>query len=385
MIATRQPTHSSLAVLTKATQAFVAALRSGLLSISTGLVVGFGLLALRVSFAHVLRTQYLLVDSLLEHVGTGFIIAAIAVFFYEWIFHLRETAKLTQKLVDIVEVSRNESLEGFLTLTLAEDTKHVPDYLKEVISNVRLLVEAVSGLQRQDIWAKEQYIVFVSRLVADVRRNADSLRGLNAGGEHHFIVTPTGADLADAILAAQMRAMAKGDSYDVISNLSSWKGQQLRELHDEERKALQFRGARVRRIFNLTRRYRPPLKDTEAREILLNHFNNSKDWGVTENQISYEVRVLGVEELKRSTSQLLHGRINEAHFGIFQHGNESLRVKVERADLSDMVMSKDPEIVRGYSDLFQEAWNAATLLSEESIEPILQELSKRGLLEVEHD
>jgi hypothetical protein len=52
---------------------------------------------------------------------------------------------------------------------------------------------------------------------------------------------------------------------------------------------------------------------------------------------------------------------------------------------SDMVMSKDPEIVRGYSDLFQEAWNAATLLSEESIEPILQELSKRGLLEVQHD
>jgi hypothetical protein len=375
-------TKQSIRRITKAGWAFAAAAKSSSFSILTGLVIGFALIVLRFYFAPLLSP---LINTLLEHVATGFIVAAIAVFFYEWIFHLRETAKLTQKLVDILDLSSNESLERFLTNALADDTQHVPDYLKETISNLKLLVETVSGLQRQDLWAKEQYVGFVSRLVADVRRNADSLRGLNAGGDQHFLVPPMGADLADAILAAQMRAMAKGDSYDVISNLSSWKGQQLRELHEEERKAIQFRGARVRRIFNLTRRYRSQLKDTEAREILLNHLNNSKDWGVTETQISYEVRVLGIEELNSSTSQLLHSRIGEAHFGIFQHGNESLRVKVERADLSDMVMSKDPDIVRSYSDLFQEAWNAATLLTENNIEPILLELGKRGLIEVQHD
>jgi hypothetical protein len=37
------------------------------------------------------------------------------------------------------------------------------------------------------------------------------------------------------------------------------------------------------------------------------------------------------------------------------------------------------------TSLFQEAWNAATLLSEESIGPILQELGKRRWIDVQHD
>ena len=348
----------------KAGSAFVTAARSSVFSTITGLAVGALLIIVRFE----ILTEFPLLQSLIQTVATGFMVGAIGIFFYEWMFHFKERSKLTQKLVDIVDLSSNESLGRFLTNSLADDTRHVPDYLKDVASKIRILVEAISSLQKQDIWAKEEYVAFIGRLIADVCQNANSLQALKSGGEHHFTVA-WGADLADEILAAHMKAMTKGDSYHVISNISSWRRQQLKHLHEEERKAITNRGAIVRRVFNLTRSYHPQLDEREVRNILLSHLSDSRDWSVTEGQNSYEVRVLGGQELERSTSRVLRGRIGEAHFGIFRHGNESVRVKVERADLSDMEMSRDPQVVRGYSDLFDEAWSVATPLSEANIEP----------------
>jgi hypothetical protein len=54
----------------------------------------------------------------------------------------------------------------------------------------------------------------------------------------------------------------------------------------------------------------------------------------------------------------------------------TIRVKVERSDLSDMVMSKDLHIIGADVDLFNEAWSAAGPLDEERIEMIIRELEE---------
>lgn len=87
--------------------------------------------------------------------------------------------------------------------------------------------------------------------------------------------------------------------------------------------------------------------------------------------------MLGSQELSNSTSKLLNDRISEAHFGLFHHEPDvTIRVKVERSDLSDMGMSKDPHIIGADVDLFNEAWSAASPLDEERIEMIIRELEE---------
>lgn len=342
-----------------------------------GLIIGVLLLILQWYLDNVLIPRSFILGQLVGYMGGGFIISAIFMFFYEWRAYARNMAELTQKLLDFVNTSSNESLEQFLYRLFTDDSLQVPDYLKDTVGTLRRLVESIQALQRQEIWAKEQYIGFITRLVTNALVNAETLQKLNAGGEHHFKVPPIGAELADAVLAAQMQALTKGDYYNVISNLSAWKGQQLGEMHEAERRAIVNRGAKVRRLFNLTRKYQARLTANEAREILLRHFNHSREWGATESQVGYEVKVLGNQELNNSTSKLLRDRISEAHFGIFHHEPDvTIRVKVERSDLSDMVMSKDLHIISADLDLFNEAWNAASPLSIERIEMILKELEE---------
>lgn len=53
-------------------------------------------------------------------------------------------------------------------------------------------------------------------------------------------------------------------------------------------------------------------------------------------------------------------------------------MKVERADLSDMVMSRDLKTIEADLNLFKEAWYVAIPLSKELIDQIVEQLARKG-------
>jgi len=85
----------------------------------------------------------------------------------------------------------------------------------------------------------------------------------------------------------------------------------------------------------------------------------------------YQVKVLGQYELENSTSNLLKTKIGDAHFGVFRHGKEALRLEVRGHDLSDMLITKEIYSEGRDELLFEEAWNAATELQEDTFRQII--------------
>jgi hypothetical protein len=365
-----------------------------------GLIAGFSLLATHRSTKHLAEwlsarsganagqqalTQLSawLIDGLgfvFEHLGIGLIVAAIAVFFYEWGAHIKETVDLSSRLTGAVEhtkrmmeaIRMNERL-GELNARRAEDRlaysldtligganrsgDEKPEYLDSAISNCKNLVLALASLQKRNDWASEQYVTFISNHIHKVvGHNADAFSKLHEKkGEQTFNVPPTAAQMADEILAAQMQSVNSGGRYDVISDLPSWQGGQLALLNSATKYAIEEKSVQVRRVFNLIRG-----TPQGTKQLLLKHLDYSDRWKSKTGQGGYEVRILsakGYEKLKSRGYSIK--KIEDAHLGIFSDGSDKVRFKVTEPDLSDMLLSKDPDRVKPEMEMFEAVWRVA--------------------------
>lgn len=340
-----------------------------------------------------------------EHIGIGLIVSAIAIFFYEWGAHIKETIDLSGRLTNAVEhtkrmmeaIHMNERLNQLNTARAQErlvwclDTliggadrvaAEKPKYVRNVVANCKNLVLSLASLHSRNDWACEQYLTFISDHIEKVvGHNAEAFSKLyEKAGEQHFIVPPTAAQMADEILAAQMQSLNKGGRYDVISDLPSWQGNQLDQLHKATRYAIEQKDVHVRRVFNLIRGIPPGTK-----QILLRHLEHSQKWrGQTEEAV-YDVKILGVNAYKKLRSKAYSlQKIEEAHFGIFINGDDKVRFKVTERDLSDMGLSKDPTMVDPSLTMFEDIWRFATdFLPEEKIGEHARELIDQLLSEIE--
>ncbi|HEX5736472.1 MAG TPA: hypothetical protein VF131_26815 [Blastocatellia bacterium] len=361
---------------------------------------------------------------LLEHLGMGFVVSSLAVFFYEWGAHIKhalylsdrlnkgvlqinsieQRTNLSIRLADIIEkkllpvfdATGEQHLKHSLEILLAQEMQSPPEYLPKLIENLTRLAKSISNIQHDNSWAKDQYIDFISYLLKEVVvENALTLKNVSEKlgeqrGEYQFKVPPTGGEMADKILAAHMNALVKGDGYDVISHLTSWK--HLKSFHKETEKAVTERQVQVRRVFNLLRHYPVQLPLDEVKNVLNNHLQNMKNWKNKEGNPLYWVKVLGDDELLKSSSNL-RDNISEKHFGIFKYAAKSegskkneglnLRVNVHKPDLSDMRLSKSENVFKDDIDIFEEAWEVASDLTPELIDQILEQvrLSDRQTIE----
>jgi len=344
------------------------ALKSGWLHIVMGLTAGFGLVILANDLSRNAPFRFGIVTVLIEHLGIGFIVASIALFFYEWRGQQRKTDALIAKLSDAIDNSSSEALDRSLRSILGKGGEIPPQYVRDAIVDIKALVEVVGHLENESRWVGTLQISMLSKLIRDVRQNAESLTMLNRRGETLFRV-PRAEELVDKILAAQMQTMGTGDKYDVVSGLGDWKGLQLRMLQQATEEAILQRNIAVRRIFSIFDY--EGLTSVEARDVLLRHLGyvtelESKRGG------GYQVRLVRDGELERSTSMFLRDRVKHANFGIFSHGPEKLRVMMDKADLSDLTISSDPESVELYSNLFLELWKLARPLTKELITDIME-------------
>ena len=379
--------------------------------ILVGLGVGFLLLGLSQLLEHIEHAvehhwpeAYLVASGILtglisfvafisEHLGVGFVVSAIAVFFYEWGAHIKSTMELgsrlesgvgkvhdmmevlelNKRLKDISSARGKASLEAGLRTLLSGkmDDSDKPRHLRESVENIEGLVHTIALLNDDDAWANAQFIGFISNHIKVARENAEALRYLTEHGERRLtqLTTTTAAE----IVTAMMQATGDGDEFMVVSDLPSWQHNQLKMLHDATQVAVNERNVRVRRVFKLlSDPYGDPPR--EAEEMLLNHLRDSKTWRGASDWGRYEVGVLTGDSLKNEEFVNKFGAtrpIIQAHFGIFMHEQESTVVRVESPTFSDMVLSGDERTNSREFDIFAAIWDVAVPLTDEAQVPHL--------------
>ena len=383
---------------------------------TVGLVIGFGLLATQkllvqwsepAAVSHEFWAGLLhLLATISEHLGIGFIVAAITVFFYEWGAHIKKTmalaAGLTRSIDQIEEtktiITRNDEVAAALAQTkrlmeslglterLYKDidkatrfnlkvclngliggaSKPRSEYSDRAIESCERLILAIQKLRQDGAWGNDKYIEFITKHISDVvGHNAEGLSNLRRNGnKQDFRVPPTAAGMAAEILSKQMEAMEEGDSYDVISDLTSWQDSQLDELLSTAETAVKSDKVQIRRVFNLLPyTIRGPFKKTlpaKYDEILETHLKASEMWKGDKGIGCYLVKILwrdGYESLRKDP-RWRNTEIERLHFGLFGHTDESVKFSVTKSDLSDMEMlrrSRKNEDER----LFTALWGAA--------------------------
>jgi hypothetical protein len=303
----------------------------------------------------------LFVGFIAEHLGIGLIVSSVAVFFYEWGAHSRKVIDLARSLTlelkkqtNIANSMAGSALRSSLDVLFRSDSGS--DQCRETVEVLESLVKTMrSGTE--EIWGNDRYLKVITRLLGKLRDNADSL--FNRPGESHINkhirVPRVAAEIADAVLAAQMSAMGEGDIYMVVSDFSSWQGGQLPALHIETMKAVKERGVRVKRIFNVAHEATSNLSSSDAAEVLREHIEDAEEW--SRGKGIYEIGVFGLSELQK-LSYDIQDEAKNLHSGLFIHGVDRVRFVVAKRDLSDLSLSPE-EIESPSLSVIDRMWNVS--------------------------
>jgi hypothetical protein len=372
--------------LPRALKEFLPAARTAWFYTLIGLLVGGALLVL----SHYLKGS-LGADSLwaplAEHLGISFWVAAIAVFFYEWGAHVKKTFQLAEKLAHLLSGKAEERLKDCLEILLGGTNSDQPEDIRNVASNCQALVLAISELKKEQTWAHDRYVRFVSSFLDKfVGQNAESFKNLLAGGrdDYLFKLPSTAASVADQILAEHMNALTGNDRYDVISDLVSWKGDQMEQFQEATARAVSRGRVRVRRVFNLLLHPSVLLDEPErttgeqCRIILEKHLMASGQSPKRNKQARYEVKALTQSAL--ANSRIKREQIRDAHFGVFFHNKDGVKIrfKVSSSDLSEMHLCSDHERLKESEELFKKVWEAAESLTPDLINEIVEAVEREG-------
>lgn len=343
-----------------------------------------------------------------EHLGAGFVVSALAVFGYEWRAHIIKTMntarELTESIIDakainhsLVETGRLlgtiEKQEQLRTAAAKEGLKRC---LKEVvlleendplIRNCEELISNISALRKRNNWIDRHYLSFISGILHDlVVKPSRLLEALGGDGEEEsdedrrLLVTLDSAEVGDRLLAAHMNALLPGDSYWVVSDLNTWKGDRLELFRRATEAAIKERGVVVTRIFDLVR-HRDDFNREEMENAVRTHLQDSDKWITPEGTSGYVVKVLGTAEYKkaqRRDSELTPNRIRAIHFGLFRHLNTAaIRVEVRKPDLSDLAISRSADLIEADTHTFRTLEQVAIGITLDDLREKIQDVYDR--------
>src|SRR5437870_4783401 len=176
-----------------------------------------------------------------------------------------------------------------------------------------------------------------------------------------------------------MKRLKSGDHYDVISDIVSWTGGQLKEFEDEHKKAVE-KGVLVRRVFNLMLQHpvRPVTRD-DIETVLSRHLKNVQDWNMN-SPGRYDVAVVGtpnISELQNADPSVTDDEFaTEVHFGIFSRAGEGktlVEYEVRSANVSKMKLRNNKDAIRDHLRTFETVWSVAPRLNQSLMQTILDD------------
>jgi hypothetical protein len=193
-----------------------------------------------------------------DHLSLAVMIAAIVGFGYEWAAHDKKIEELVEDLNTLVHEDAKEAFPRVVELMFqkAEAVKGVSrakgqiDPHDQLKNDLVTLASSIAILDEHDWAAHFVSIEFISKIVNYASEAAANLAGAASTNQGEYTLTlPARAEkLADEILANQMDALQKNESFDVISDFSSWRPQTLDQFEAARIRAMS-RNVRVRRVF----------------------------------------------------------------------------------------------------------------------------------------
>lgn len=335
-----------------------------------GLLVGGGLLTLH---------EYLppsvpeLVRKLVEHLGVGFLVSAIAVFFYEWGSHAKEMRETNIRLLEWEQSLPEENLGKSIRKLFGEEAESpLSGQASELsVQCSNLILHFAYLLAHRETWANSEYLGFLSNFLGKfLVSNSEAFRSLPAKGECRVVMPSSAIRSASDLLERYVSTMGNGDSYRVVANMAAWSGDELGHFHVLSSTAI-TKGATVKRVFNFTQDYGVKLQLRDVIKVLKQHVEEIEKSGE-----GYQAKVLGQAELTMSNSVVLRQKIRQAHFAIIQHADRSIRLRFEGYDLGNLLLTQNELTVATDENLFVEAWGAATDLNLKNLNAIIARLAQ---------
>jgi len=286
-----------------------------------------------------------------------------------------KTSYTTQPLETPMALAIQELGTRARTLYETHNEHDVEDFPQlSLLKEMARLLDTVASIQQTPTEDTDFCIGSISELLKEIINTiADELNNFNGHKYCELKFKPTAAAFTDVLLSQHMKRLLNGH-YDVVSDLASWRDDQLLQFRSEAEKAV-ANGAQIRRVFNLMLtepRYRH-LKPGDKAKILREHLSDSESW-TEEHPGTYEVRTFGKTELSNLRNKKSTYREHEfglkTHFGIFYtatEGSTLVEYEVREPDLSLMQLGKSQQALQTHLEIFRDVWDVASPLSESEI------------------
>jgi hypothetical protein len=306
-----------------------------LLGLSIGLAILVAKILVTEAPPHSFKT---VAPKLVEHIGVGFIVAALAVIGYEWgsevkaALNLSHTAlTLSNKLQMVLAASSNKALERGAKALLKADTRRFGGLVSSI--------ELVSDLRQDKSWDVPAYLRFLTASVHathSIFASVSTLISEKPDLPHEFrsksVLTFQRPDeLIDELMAGLLDGLGSGDEYYAVSNARIW--ETLKRFHSAHTAAVE-RGVKIRRVFLLFDESDLVLSPSTTIEIIYEHFKETQR---LKPEHGYELKLVD-RDAYHSLAPILEQHV---HFGVFKpvDGN-AIEVAAVTADLSHLELSR---------------------------------------------
>ncbi|HEX9983695.1 MAG TPA: hypothetical protein VGF69_10560 [Thermoanaerobaculia bacterium] len=243
-----------------------------------------------------------------EHLGTAFLVAAIAVFGYEYKSRSKELIKATNALVEALKAEAKPGAIRCITEMFSGADTLVVRLRDSLIRSLNASDDVVQAA----VSHRDLAVGMIEALLDAATTNANEFKAKN-----HFTITiPRPAELIDEMLKARIERLGEAGTYVVISDFSSFKRNQLQKSIGAMRTS-PSRGAKVQRIFYFFKHDRE-LPYEEIERIATDHWNLSCELGDR-----YQVAFV----------KPVQGQIEPLHEGVFTTTEGSVRFEVLEPDL----------------------------------------------------
>jgi hypothetical protein len=252
-------------------------------------------------------------------------------------------AEITRTEIDKIVKIGQEHFNRLEAVVGRSSRAALPDVLQAVFKNhdpklhthTIAMIEALEEMEATQSWTDHVAMRFVGDLLRYVSINATNLAGASKtpGGAYDITLPRSSNQLADSILAGQMDQLVEGDSYVVVSDLSSWNNG-LSEFFLATRRALK-KSVMVRRLvcpFDEDRL----LAQADIDEFLKQHWDATMfaAWRDSSGLPMYELGILTRREV------LSNHNLRIEHVGVFHHAGQIACFEPRKSDLSLMTFSK---------------------------------------------
>jgi hypothetical protein len=358
---------------------FIDAVRQVFWYVLFGCVVGFGLVLLSEYVNKNNKHEFF--GKLLEHVGMGFIVAAIAVLFYEWGAHLKAVERVSSELTGLREAVAAQALSKALEVYMNTGDH---DFDRKVIDSITSILNDLKRLQDQGDWTQTGFQRFINAMLDKVSINSGRLADLSGQlrtnptrAASYNVEVHTPAQLVDTILAEQMALLPERGRYSVVTNPQDWQEGHFPQLLRESKIAVEQRFIVIRRILVLADSGPNGYEGGDPNEIerILDLHSANAQASATPPGAGYGFKVLDDYERKRLRKLKgdAAGNLFINHFAIIdkRDSDHCLEIRANDPGLSDFQLAGVPRDSQ-YIKWFDLVWDNLPELNAAMLAQIME-------------